>query len=99
MQRKTREARREFTKRARRGYKRVGRKLILARVWIIAQLSLPTERSRFRSDMFGLGDKALLLIEHREAGVSQFVIGRDGDQSLAQIDGFIELPQVGIGHR
>jgi len=73
-------------------------KLILARVSIIAQLSLPTERSRFGSDLLGLGDKTLLLIEHREARVSQFVIWRDGDQSLAQIDGFIELPQMGIRH-
>ena len=83
-----RQARQEFGKRA------PWAKLILARVSIIAQLSLPTERARFCGDFLGLGDETLLLIEHRKTRVSQFVIWRDGDQPLAQIDRFIELAFV-----
>jgi hypothetical protein len=70
----------------------------LLRILIFAELALPTQRSRFGGDIFRLGDHAFLLVEDRQAGVGQFIVGCRCDEPLAGFNRLIEFFLVRVSH-
>src|SRR5258708_24659624 len=60
----------------------------------LLQLLLPPQHPRLVSFRLGLGDHSLLLIQDREAGVRQNVVGVDIRDLFGNFDGFVEAVEV-----
>src|SRR5258708_9140170 len=60
----------------------------------LLQLLLPPQHPRLVAFRLGLGNHSLLLIQDREAGVRQNVVGIDTRDLLGNFDGFVEAVEV-----
>ena len=58
------------------------------------QLLLPSQHARLISFRFGFGDHSFFLVEDREAGVGEDVVGIDLGNLLGNFDGFVEAVEI-----